>query len=156
MKTVILILSILGAGALILISAIFVFGGESGQELNPPASLIENINKPSSQANAPAQPDSGKYQTITKDKAKVTVDVAPKQLGTREEKNIFTVNLNTHSVELDFDFTEIMILKDDLGNSYKAIEWTGNSGWHHVSGDIIFPQINQQAKSIELQLSGIN
>lgn len=100
------------------------------------------------------QTDSNQYQTQTDSQSSVTIDVTPKQLGA-EEKNIFTVSLNTHSVELDFDFTKIMVLKDDLGNLYSALEWTGSRGGHHLSGDIIFPEINKQAKNIELQINGI-
>ena len=85
----------------------------------------------------------------------VDIDVEPIKLGITGEKNIFSVSFNTHSVELDFDFTEIITLEDDLGNIYKALEWTGNSGWHHVSGDIIFPSINKEAKTVILTISEI-
>lgn len=85
----------------------------------------------------------------------VTVDIEPITLGVTEEKSIFSVAFNTHSVELDFDFTEIIVLEDDLGNAYKALEWTGNSGWHHVSGDIIFPQINANASQVIVTINEI-
>lgn len=86
---------------------------------------------------------------------KVEVDVTPQRLGKFESQNIFTVNLNTHSVELDFDFTKIITLEDNLGSKYQALEWTGNRGWHHVSGDIIFPSIDEQASEVSLKIEEI-
>lgn len=85
----------------------------------------------------------------------VTVDVEPKTLDLKAEKNIFSVAFNTHSVELDFDFTEIITLIDDLGNTYKALEWTGNRGWHHVSGNIVFPSISDKASQVILTVNEI-
>lgn len=115
-----------------------------------------DINKTSNNTEILGDENSNKYETQTKDQASVTIDITPKQLGIKEDENIFTIALNTHSVELDSNFSEIMVLKDDLGNLYSAIEWTGNKGGHHISGDIIFPQIDKQAKSITLQINGIN
>lgn len=153
MKKLILITSI---GALILIAVIFAFSRERDQISNEQISSAEKNNKSFSQADSSAQLDSTEYQTQTDSQAAVTVDVMPKKLGIREEKNIFTVSLNTHSVELNFDFIKIMILEDDLGNLYPAIEWTGNSGEHHINGDIVFSKINKQANSVELQINSIN
>jgi hypothetical protein len=135
---------------------IFAFSRMSEQTSKQQISSIENIDKQQIQAGASTGLTSKKYQAQTKNQAEVTIEVEPKQLGIGEEKNIFTVNFNTHSVELDFDFTKIIILRDNFGNSYSALEWTGNRGWHHVNGDIIFPKINGQASSVELQINGIN
>jgi len=85
----------------------------------------------------------------------VQVETMVKQLGRSEPRTVFTIYFNTHSVELDFDFTQIISLKDDLGNTYQASEWTGNRGWHHVAGDIIFPALNKTAKSVVLTISAI-
>lgn len=140
----IILISIIGV--VILTLAIFIVFRTEDQEQkynnteNDDSSIIEN----------------NQYQSQTKSQAEVTVDIVPKKLGIQEEENIFTVNFNTHSVELDFDFSKIIILKDDIGNLYPATKWTGNSGWHHVNGDIIFSKINKQASSIELQILGIN
>lgn len=85
----------------------------------------------------------------------VTVDVQPKQLESGVGDVVFSVAFNTHSVELDFDFTKIISLEDNLGNSYSAREWTGNSGWHHVNGDIIFPSIDVVATYVTLTITTI-
>lgn len=115
------------------------------------------VNTNSSSANIPnsmaINSTTSRQQTATM--GAVTVDVEPKILEVKAEKNIFSVAFNTHSVELDFDFTKIITLKDDLGSTYEALEWTGNSGWHHVSGDIIFPRINESANNVILQINEI-
>lgn len=153
MKKLILITS---TGVLILIAVIFAFSRERDQISNEQISSVGKNNKSFSQADSSVQLDSNEYRTQTDSQAAVTVDVMPKKLGIREEKNIFTVSLNTHSVELNFDFIKIMILEDDLGSLYPAIEWTGNSGEHHINGDIVFSKINKQASSVKLQINNIN
>ncbi len=153
MKKIILTTSIV----ILIIIAIFVFNGRKNEQASNQHNLsVGNNNFASRQDDAPAPSNNNEYQTQTDSQADVTVEVTPKQLDIGKEKNIFTVSLNTHSVELDFDFTKIMILKDDLDSVYPATEWTGNRGWHHVNGDIIFPKINEQASSVELQINGIN
>ena len=98
---------------------------------------------------------SNQYQPQSKDLAGVTVEAMPKQLGAAQEKNIFSVKLNTHSVELDFDFKKIMVLKDDLGNAYRALDWSGGRGGHHLNGEIVFPALNPGASNIKLIIDGI-
>ncbi len=150
MKKIVLILGIV---VLILIGSVFVFNKiKANEESDTQVPSMENVDEFLAKTSTSS---SNKYETRTETQTKVTVDVTPKQLGVDQGKNIFEVDLNTHSVELDFDFTEIMILEDDLGNTYKALEWTGNRGWHHVSGDIVFPKINQQATSIKLKIASV-
>jgi hypothetical protein len=96
-----------------------------------------------------------KYQTKTDEQASVTVDITPKKLGLAEEKNIFEVSLNTHSVDLSYDFQKIIIREDDLGNIYQALEWTGGEGGHHLVGEIIFPKLNLSAKKVKLTINGV-
>lgn len=121
---------------------------ETSQAANKPGLATANKQPPASQA------ENG-YQLQLDSQASVEVEITPKALGASEEKNIFAVALNTHSVELDFDFTSIISLKDDLGKEYEALEWTGNRGWHHVSGDIIFPKLDTSAKRVELIVVGV-
>lgn len=90
------------------------------------------------------------------DEAEVSVGVKSRQLGVNEEKNIFEVSFNTHSVDLNYDFAKISTLKDDLGNVYEAETWSGQSSGHHLSGELIFPKINVAAKSVQLVIDNIN
>lgn len=97
----------------------------------------------------------GKYQAKTDNQANVTVEVIPKSIGVNQEKNTFEISFNTHSVDLNFDFQKVIILKDNLGNKYEAIEWTGGKSGHHMNGNIVFPKIDSNAKSIEMEIDSV-
>lgn len=63
----------------------------------------------------------------------------------------FEIKIDTHSGSLDFDLTEVSIVKDDLGNQYQALEWQGSDpGGHHRSGILVFPKIDGQTKKVKL------
>ena len=79
----------------------------------------------------------------------VMVEVTP--LSSAEYEIVF----NTHSVELNFDFTEIIKLKDDLGNSYEAQIWSGEQGGHHLQGNIVFSEIDARAKGVTITILDI-
>jgi len=84
--------------------------------------------------------------------AEVTVEVTPKKLGPGEEENIFEAKFTTHSIDLDFDFAQISVLTDDLGNNYQPLRWEGGRGGHHLTGQIVFPKINSKAKKVTLTI----
>ena len=85
----------------------------------------------------------------------VDVEITPEKLKSGED-SIFEVSLNTHSVDLNYDFTSIMTLSDDRGNVYNATEWIGGSGGHHLSGTIGFEKLSQGVDSLTLKINGID
>ncbi len=63
----------------------------------------------------------------------------------------FEIDINTHSVDLAFRLEDISVLYDDLGSTYKPLQWEGSPpGGHHRSGTLTFSQVNKNAKSIKL------
>ena len=85
------------------------------------------------------------FQTLINNQNNVEFQVTP--LSSSE----FKIEINTHSVALDFDLTEISTLYDDVGNTYKPLKWDGSpQGGHHRSGTLKFSSINSNAKSIKL------
>lgn len=96
-----------------------------------------------------------RYEKQVSDLASVTVEVQPKQLAINEPQTSFSVVFTTHSVELAYDFVKIISLSDNLGNKYKANSWSGGSGGHHLDGELVFPAINPNAKSITLTIQDI-
>ena len=62
----------------------------------------------------------------------------------------------THSVDLGFDWTKIVTLKDDLGSEYKAMDWTGESGGHHISGELIFEELKAESREVTLTVTGVD
>lgn len=85
----------------------------------------------------------------------VEIEVIPKELKPGGEM-IFTLNLNNHSIDLDYDYARIAIVVDNNGNIYKPIKWTGGSGGHHVSGDLVFDKLSSKVTNIGLNLIGID
>lgn len=79
----------------------------------------------------------------------VRVEVAPLTASTYE------ITLNTHSVDLDFDFKEIVTLVDNNGIKYQPVSWSGDRGGHHLNGKLQFSTIDPRAKSITLTIRDI-
>lgn len=117
---------------------------------------VQNTNSSISSTTGTTNTASGSSQRQTTTMGVVTVDVDPLKLGRTEAENSFTVSFNSHSVNLDVDFTKLITLRDDTGNTYQAKQWTGNRGGHHISGDIIFPRLNGTASQVTLKISGID
>ncbi len=85
------------------------------------------------------------FQTLTSNENNVEFQVMP--INPSE----FQISIDTHSVDLDFDLTEISTLYDNIENNYKPLKWEGSApGGHHRNGVLIFPPINSNAKSIKL------
>jgi hypothetical protein len=69
------------------------------------------------------------------------------------------VALETHSIDLDYDFASISVLHDDAGNDYPAAAWEGPRGGHHLSGVLRFAGAQQilasSPKQLELRIHGV-
>jgi len=94
------------------------------------------------------------YKTKINEEGNVVVEVTPINLSENEEVK-FNVILETHSIDLNKDLKEISLLIDEKGNEYKAKTWTGGIGGHHLSGDLIFPPLKKDVKSVKLVIKGI-
>ena len=64
--------------------------------------------------------------------------------------------LNTHSVELDYDYSQIASLIDDQGNSYRVVSWNGGRSGHHLEGKLNFEALRENINKVTLILSGID
>jgi len=89
------------------------------------------------------------YEAKRGEMGAVTLEITPKNL------NSYEVSFSTHSVNLDFNPTDVIKLKDDLGNVYDAISWSGGSGGHHLSGVVAFPEVKKEAKVITMIIDGV-
>ncbi len=69
----------------------------------------------------------------------VEITVTPVNLDNPGETIEFEVSLNTHSVDLSMDLTELALLSTDTGLSTEAILWDAPLGGHHVEGKLSFP-----------------
>lgn len=85
------------------------------------------------------------------------VEVEIKPISIEQEKDVsIAVSMNTHSVELDYDFLTIATLTDGRGNAYKPTRWTGNTGGHHLNGELIFDPLTDMPKELTLTLDGVD
>ena len=91
----------------------------------------------------------------TKQVGVVEVEVAPKQLNHGQEM-IFTLSLNNHSIDLSYDYTKIAVVVDDSGKIYYPVNWTGGNSGHHVSGDLIFDKMSNNATHVGLNIKGVD
>lgn len=107
-----------------------------------------------------SQPPKGQPQQkqLTKqsdNQGEVIVEVIPILLEKGLEAR-FKVLLDTHTIELSYDLSQAASLRDDLGNSLKSLSWSGGSGGHHLDGELVFPDISEKAKFVELTITGIS
>ena len=102
-------------------------------------------------ANAQEGEQSDKLATISKTMGVVSVEITP-TLVEDDNAPVFDLVMNNHSIELSYDYTQIVTLTDDQGNTYKPTEWTGNSSGHHVNGKLIFPSLSSKPKQLTLTL----
>jgi hypothetical protein len=91
------------------------------------------------------------------DEAMVTVEVTPLNLDDKAATTInFSVGLNTHSVDLSYDYKSIATLSNDAGDKVPATKWDGpTTGGHHVSGTLSFPALKNRGQTLMLTLRGI-
>ncbi|MEK6983927.1 MAG: hypothetical protein AABX33_05115 [Nanoarchaeota archaeon] len=93
------------------------------------------------------EPTRNAFQTLISNENNVEFQVTP------VSPSEFQIVISTHSVDLDFDLTQISTLNDGLGNIYKPLKWEGSEpGGHHRSGILKFPEINSITKSIKLEI----
>lgn len=100
------------------------------------------------------QPAKKSFPAKTDSQGEVEIEVTPKILEVGKEVS-FQVTFNTHSVELDKDLVKVSKLTDDQGNEYLPVSWSGGIGGHHLSGELIFPKISENTKSLELKISEV-
>jgi hypothetical protein len=93
--------------------------------------------------------------SITNDENAIWIKVKP--IDFSFDSNVrFDVAIDTHGGALDFDLTQISVLKDDKSNQYEALDWEGSPpGGHHRSGILTFPKLKQDTNSIELTIKNV-
>lgn len=97
--------------------------------------------------------------TRINDAGAVVVEVTPLNLDSPDATLEFQVTLNTHSVELAYDLTQLAVLRDDQGNEVLPSAWEGPAGGHHVVGVLQFEGradlMGPDVASLELELRDI-
>jgi len=95
------------------------------------------------------------YERKSSRDKRVRIDVIPVQLASGRPAK-FEVRMNTHSVDFTQDMVAVSILKDDNGNTYRAMIWNGSPpGGHHRSGVLEFPSLKGNPNAITLFIRDI-
>ncbi len=73
-----------------------------------------------------------------------------------EKTPVFTVVLDTHSVDLEgYKFDEVIILRDDAGNVYKPFLVSQSGSGHHRTATVEFKDAEIESKAFELVVKGV-
>lgn len=103
--------------------------------------------------NAPLQNGNSSPDLRENTEGPVTVSVTP-SFG--NEFWTFTVGLNTHTVEISQDLTQVSELIDDSGKVYKPLAWEGDPvGGHHRNGVLKFNALSPKPKSVTLKIKEV-
>jgi hypothetical protein len=100
--------------------------------LTPEPAAKTNNNAPVSKGPGAALP----AEPRTSEGGGVTVEAMP--AGAADGDLAFSLSLNTHMVDLRYDYRALATLRDDQGHVYPAAKWDGGSGGHHVTGKLFF------------------
>ncbi len=91
--------------------------------------------------------------TLSNSEANVTFEITPVDVSLNKEVR-FEVTVTTHQGDLAFDLGQIASLLDDQNNKYQPINWSGGSGGHHLSGELIFPALSQVTQKLTVIIEG--
>lgn len=118
--------------------------------------FVVSRNKSNGPAASSPAGQTSKWESKTDEQDAVTVVVKPLELSAGASEWKFDVGLNTHSVELNQDMTQVAVLVDDQGRQYQPLAWEGAApGGHHREGTLSFKAITPAPKSVELRLLNI-
>jgi hypothetical protein len=146
----------LSMGATLVVVSVLLLAGCTGKLPNQadstaaPAAQLDQIRE-----EAPATPSSGWDLAPQSDSGgRVTIEVAP--LALSEDVWEFKVALNTHSVDLSFDLTEVSRLRCDRGQEFEAVAWDGSGpGGHHRSGVLQFAALDHPTSALEIVIRDV-
>ena len=105
--------------------------------------------------NVTTQPQEGRLASQENEGGNVTVIVKPINFKIGEKPELEVI-FETHSVDLDFDVSQVSNLSDDKGNVLTTPIWEGSSpGGHHRKGALTFNSPLTETKYVELSILNI-
>ncbi len=110
-------------------------------------------------SNADVAPPPMTFSTQFHEGGRVSVAVTPLDLSGTAETFSFQISMDTHSVDLGYDLSQLATLRTDQGAAVQAIRWDGPVGGHHVNGTLYFPAVNlEEAQWVQVvirQVAGV-
>jgi manganese oxidase len=149
------ILMLVAASLALLFVAVWAPDIQAAMLGNAAPATLAQTGSSAQDADAPAQ------LTQSAEAGAVTVVVTPLNLLDAQDTLDFTIVLDTHSVELDMDLSEMAVLQ--IGETeIAATAWDAPAGGHHVEGVLSFPALDDaegnilaEATSVTLVLRGL-
>ena len=121
---------------------IYVFSSKNQQtfpQTSIPSNLRQNI-----------------FESKSDNQGGVTAMITPKDLSAGVSSWDFEISFNTHSDELNYDLTQVVILVDESGKEYKPTAWDGDPpGGHHRGGVLEFNPIIPLPQSITVKIGNV-
>lgn len=138
-------------GAVLVVAALLMLSGCAAQATSAPPTDTERGRQGDSDTGSSSGWDLSMQQNSA---GRVDIDVTP--LAMDGDAWEFEVALNTHSVDLGFDLTEVSALRCDQGQEFEAIAWDGSGpGGHHRSGVLKFAALDHATSSVELVIRDV-
>lgn len=86
----------------------------------------------------------------------VVIQVQPTKLGGDQDTWEFSVALNTHSVDLSYDLTQVSTLRCERGQEYRPLAWEGSPpGGHHRQGVLHFTPLDHPSSFVEIVINDV-
>lgn len=120
----------------------------SGSDPRPPTGQTTSAGQPAQAAQVGSGAPAAQPATQVVEGGQVTVAVTwpgtfgsgASAGGTAGVQPVFTVAMDTHSVNLDvIDLTRLAVLRTDEGREARPTEWNAPKGGHHRQGPLVFP-----------------
>lgn len=84
-----------------------------------------------------------------------TISVLPETVSAKNSEWAFVIVMDTHSIELDNDLMESVILTA-AGVQYQPLRWEGDPpGGHHRSGKLVFKAVDPYPPDLTVTIAGI-
>lgn len=127
--------------AILLVLALAGCGGPVGsQAAQVPPLASTSTPPPTATVDSPIPAATAEYAaTRTDDQGAIVVEITPVDLAASGDTLVFSVVLDTHSVDLSMDLAAASALTTDTGRSANALSWEAPKGGHHVVGTLTFP-----------------
>jgi hypothetical protein len=143
-------------GAILVVAAVLLLSGcaAKAEERTTPAAAPEAGTAQDDEKTQSSSSPGWDLSTQRDDAGRVEIDVTPLALNGNTWE--FEVALNTHSVDLGFDLTEVGALRCDQGQEFEAVAWEGSGpGGHHRSGVLKFAAPDHPTSYVEVVIRGV-
>lgn len=138
--------------------AILLLAGCAGKQSEGEPRPSVSTAQPSPPTTETGQPSISGWDLSSRrnDAGRVVIDVQPQKLDDDQATWEFAVALNTHSVNLDFDMTEVSVLRCDQDQEYTPTVWEGpGPGGHHRSGVLKFAALDHSTSFVEIVIRDV-